>query len=450
MTTDHDLSTQTSTGQQNGSDASRRRLLATALLGSASVFIPSSRKAEAQMQSSDTDRYERGLEILRRIGGENYDAPINSLAELSPDLSRFTVEYPYGDVLARPGLDLTLRQLCTISMLLADGSAQPQLRFHMAGFLNAGGDPASLLELLFVSVAILGFPSTINAVGLVRTVFSEGGVVLAPLAQATDDGTARAKTGSETLRYLTGGDVAAYFDAFETTSPDLARLSIEFAFGEALARDGLDRKAKLLAIVSMLGASGNAADALRIHLAGALESGVSREEIIEVLMQLSVYSGFPAALNACSIATEVFAAQATSTEVEVSGAIEAEGRAQRMERGLAALGQTSGASGDAVVSSFDDLASDLGRMIVEHSYGDVFSRKGIDMKTRELTACAALAAVGSRTTETPLAVHITAALNVGASREEIIETLLNLAPYSGYPAVQRAMRIASEEFAKRG
>jgi 4-carboxymuconolactone decarboxylase len=126
-----------------------------------------------------------------------------------------------------------------------------------------------------------------------------------------------------------------------------------------------------------------------------------------------------------------------------------EGRTERLERGRATLAKTSGASGDAVVNSFNDIAPDLGRMIVEHSYGEVFSRGGLDMKTRELTACAALAAVGTKTTETPLRVHINAALNVGASRQEIIETLLDLVSYSGYPGVQRAVRIASEEFAKR-
>jgi 4-carboxymuconolactone decarboxylase len=51
------------------------------------------------------------------------------------------------------------------------------------------------------------------------------------------------------------------------------------------------------------------------------------------------------------------------------------------------------------------------------------------------------------TTETPLRVHINAALNAGASRQEI-ETLLNLVPYSGFPSVQQAVRITAEEFAK--
>ena len=89
-------------------------------------------------------------------------------------------------------------------------------------------------------------------------------------------------------------------------------------------------------------------------------------------------------------------------------------------------------------------------MIVEHSYGDIFSRAGLDSKTRELTACAALAGRATKATETPLRVHINAALNVGASREEIVETLLNMVAYFGFPAVQGAMRIAGEEFQKRG
>jgi 4-carboxymuconolactone decarboxylase len=396
------------------------------------------------------DRFSRGLDILRQIGGENFDGPINSLAETSADLSRFTVEYPYGDVLSRPGLDLPLRQLCTVSMLLADGNAQSQLKFHMAGFLNAGGEPKALVELMFVSVALLGFPPTINAIGIVRAVFAERKFAFEPIEPLADDGLSRARTGLEALERLAGGDVQAYFDSFAEGSPDLLRLSISFAFGEMLARNGLDHKAKLLAIISMLAASGNRAAALRLHLAGALAHGVTQKEIIEVLIQLSVYLGFPSALNAFSVAKNVFAAPAQTTMVNIPMLTETESRDDRLARGRATLAKTSGAAGDAVVRSFDDVAPDLGRMIVEHSYGEVFSRPGIDMKTRELSACAALAAIGSTTMETPLRVHINAALNVGATREEILETLVNLASYSGYPATQQAVRIATEEFAKRG
>ena len=405
---------------------------------------------EAAPAKAREDRFERGMRVLRRIGGQNYDDPINRLAETSRDLARYTVEYPYGDILSRPGLELSLRELCTVSMLLADGSAQPQLKYHMNGFLNAGGQPRALVELMFVAVAILGFPAAINGVAVLREVFEKRNLAVEALPPATDDGTGRGRDGVRALAQLTGGDIQGYFDSFAAASPDLVRLSIEFAFGEALSRDGLDTKAKLLAVIAMLGAAGNRSDALRLYLAGALAQGVTREEIIELLMQLSVYGGFPAALNAFADANRVFTRTgAGTTELSFPEATSSEGHTERFERGRAILAKTSGASGDAVVNSFNDIAPDLGRMIIEHSYGEVFSRDGIDMKTRELTACGALAAIATETAEVPLRVHINAALNAGASRQEVVETLLNLIPYTGFPGVQQAVRIAAEEFAKR-
>jgi len=261
--------------------SSRRRFVEAAFLATSSVFL--NRTGQAMASEPHQNRFSRGLELLRRIGGENFDQPINALAETSADLSRFTVEYPYGDVLSRPGLDLSLRQPCTVSMLLADGSAQPQLKLHIAGFLNAGGNPETIVELLFVSVAILGFPATINAVSIVRSVFAERGLAFQPIEPATGEGPGREMIGREVLKRFVAGDAQDYFDRFASTVPDLAHLSISFGFGEALARDGLSHNAKLLAVIAMLAASGNRTDALRLHLAGALANGVTREEIIELL-----------------------------------------------------------------------------------------------------------------------------------------------------------------------
>lgn len=122
-------------------------------------------------------------------------------------------------------------------------------------------------------------------------------------------------------------------------------------------------------------------------------------------------------------------------------------RQRRRSRGLAALAATSSASGEAVVHSFDDVAPEIGGMILEFCYGDIFHRSGIDAKTRELTACAALAARGAATDATPLRVHIRAAIKAGARKDEVVETLLNMLPYSGYPAIRQAMILAGEEFA---
>jgi 4-carboxymuconolactone decarboxylase len=169
-------------------------------------------------------------------------------------------------------------------------------------------------------------------------------------------------------------------------------------------------------------------------------------------MQLAVYAGFPSALNAFAVANAVFTKpeQKEGAGGRVSAnAIVSENRKTRSERGLATLARTSAQAGEAVVNSFNDLAPDIGRAIVEHSYGDIFSRPGLDSKTRELAACSALAAMGSKATETPLRVHANAALTAGASQAEIVETLLNVLPYRGYPAVEECMRVVGEEFRKR-
>ncbi|WP_342707909.1 carboxymuconolactone decarboxylase family protein [Desulfomicrobium apsheronum] len=70
---------------------------------------------------------------------------------------------------------------------------------------------------------------------------------------------------------------------------------------------GLDLKSREIAVVAALTALGTAGPQLRIHLHAALNVGCTREEIVEVIMQMSAYAGFPAALNGLFAAKEVFA-----------------------------------------------------------------------------------------------------------------------------------------------
>ena len=81
-------------------------------------------------------------------------------------------------------------------------------------------------------------------------------------------------------------------------APDFARMVIEFAFGDIYARDGLDLRTRELVAIAALAASGKAGPQLRLHVESAAVAGISKEEVIEVLMQTALYAGFPAALNA--------------------------------------------------------------------------------------------------------------------------------------------------------
>jgi len=88
--------------------------------------------------------------------------------------------------------------------------------------------------------------------------------------------------------------------------PDFARHVVEFPFGDIYSRPGLGLRERELAVVAALTAMGNAAPQLRVHLHAALHVGCTPREIVEVVMQMVVYAGFPAALNGLGAVQEVF------------------------------------------------------------------------------------------------------------------------------------------------
>lgn len=112
------------------------------------------------------------------------------------------------------------------------------------------------------------------------------------------------------LREIDGEAGEKVIDSLRDIAPDFARLLIEFPFGDIYSRPGLDLKSRELAVVAALTALGNAAPQLKVHIQGALNVGCTREEIVEVIMQMAVYAGFPAALNGLFAAKEVFGLRA--------------------------------------------------------------------------------------------------------------------------------------------
>lgn len=88
-------------------------------------------------------------------------------------------------------------------------------------------------------------------------------------------------------------------------APDFFRYVAESAFGTLWSRDGLPIRDRSLTTVAQLAALGRP-DELRAHLRGALEVGISQEELVEVLMQTAIYAGVPRAVEALKIAAEVF------------------------------------------------------------------------------------------------------------------------------------------------
>ena len=119
----------------------------------------------------------------------------------------------------------------------------------------------------------------------------------------------------------------------------------------------------------------------------------------------------------------------------------------RLERGKRALAEIDGKAGHAVVAALADIAPDFATYLFEFPFGGIYSRPGLDLRSREVATIAALAAMGNAAPQ--LKVHIEAGLNVGLSREEIVEIIMQMAVYAGFPAALNGLFAAKEVFAAR-
>lgn len=119
----------------------------------------------------------------------------------------------------------------------------------------------------------------------------------------------------------------------------------------------------------------------------------------------------------------------------------------KYQQGLEKMREVIGGNGEGVVNSFQGVAPDLTKYIIEFPFGEIYSRPGLDLQKKQLVTLSSLVTQGD--TEQALGVHIGAALNVGLTPDEIIEAFLQLLPYAGWPRVQNAVNVAAQVFEER-
>lgn len=119
------------------------------------------------------DRYATGLARLREIDGEAGERVVASLADIAPDFARYLIEFPFGDIYSRPGLDLRSREIAVVAALTALGNAAPQLKVHIRGALNVGVSRDEIVETIMQMAVYAGFPAALNGLFAAREVFGE-------------------------------------------------------------------------------------------------------------------------------------------------------------------------------------------------------------------------------------------------------------------------------------
>lgn len=121
---------------------------------------------------------------------------------------------------------------------------------------------------------------------------------------------------------------------------------------------------------------------------------------------------------------------------------------ERYDRGWQRLRELAGDQGEDVVSRLQETSPDLARFVVEFGYGDVYTRPTLEDEARQIAAVSALATLGGA--EPQLEYHIGVALNVGVPPAVIVETIVFLTPFVGFPRVLNAIRSVRRVFASRG
>ena len=127
-----------------------------------------------------SERFQKGMQKLKELTIPNENSPTGhmeigeSFKDVAPDLSRIVVEFAFGDIYARDGLDNKQKVLTTISALVAQGT--PQIGMHVVTGLNVGLTPDEIAGCIMHLIPYVGFPRALNALKVAQDVFAEQGV----------------------------------------------------------------------------------------------------------------------------------------------------------------------------------------------------------------------------------------------------------------------------------
>lgn len=266
------------------------------------------------MQSPNkSERYKLGWKHLKALDESAASKIQASLKKISPEMGQFIVEFAYGDVYSRPGLDVKSRQIATVAALSAMGTAPAQLRFHIGAALNVGCTSTEIIEIMYLMSVFSGFPAALNGINIAKAVFEERNIKIKN-EKVVDDNKDRRDRGLLALEQTSSTSGESVVDALNQIAPEMADFIIEFAYGDVIARQVLDPKHKEIAIIASCIAMGTAEPQLKVHINAALNVGCTMNQVKETIIQMAAYAGFPASLNALKSAYEVFLSHKQQSE----------------------------------------------------------------------------------------------------------------------------------------
>jgi 4-carboxymuconolactone decarboxylase len=212
--------------------------------------------------------------------------------KVAPGMAALTDDVLFGDVWRRPDLSPRDRSLVTISVLIATGKPA-QLAGHLGRALDNGVQPSEASGLLAHLAVYCGWPSAVSALDVYEQVYT---------ARTVD--TAALRTVSPRLAAPASDPppAKAVRDDLETVAPKFVQLTNEVVFDDLWRRSDLSLRDRSLVTIAALAATGDD-DQLDAYVRRGLESGLTRDQIVEAMTHLGFYAGWSKATKAMSAVT---------------------------------------------------------------------------------------------------------------------------------------------------
>jgi len=222
------------------------------------------------------------------------------------------------------------------------------------------------------------------------------------------------------------------------TDPELIEVFDNFAFDEVPSYGNLDTKTRLMVILASLIAQQTLSE-YNIMLGGALNAGVTPVEVKEIVYQSVPYVGIAKVFDFIHATNEILESKGIKLPLEGQSTTSPE---TRFEKGFALQKEIFGDMIDTMYQESPANQLHIQKYLSANCFGDYYTRKGLDIKTRELLTFSMILSLGG--CEPQLKGHIQGNLNVGNDKEVLLSTVTQLLPYVGYPRTLNAIRYLNE------
>ena len=255
------------------------------------------------------DRFERGREMRRSMAaGDPTHFSVPGIDQYAPDLRRIIDECLFGSIWTRTVLPPHQRAICTISALMAMGQL-PLLRRHIERGLNLGLKPDQVVEVFIQLTFYVGVPEVETAIRITREIFEERGIEFTPtVVYDTERPVEELHDLGHKVRDEILGEPALPVPP-DSPEEELDKLIVEYHWGAINTRPHLSPNERAMCALSAMSVLGQYDRQLRNRIQGALGTGMTPEEIMEVFIQVMLYGGFFTTRSAMRVARSVFVEQ---------------------------------------------------------------------------------------------------------------------------------------------